>query len=61
MKAAEFAPEHLSAYSLIIEEGTPFWNWYGEDANQTLRPKEMLPLPSEEDERRMYARTREIL
>ena len=61
MKAAELAPEHLSAYSLIIEEGTPFWNWYGEDANQTLRPKEMLPLPSEEDERRMYARTREIL
>ena len=61
MKAAELAPEHLSAYSLIIEEGTPFWSWYGEDANQTLRPKEMLPLPSEEDERRMYARTREIL
>ena len=61
MKAAELAPEHLSAYSLIIEEGTPFWSWYGEDANQTPRPKEMLPLPSEEDERRMYARTREIL
>ena len=61
VKTAELAPEHLSAYSLIIEEGTPFWNWYGEDANQTLRPKEMLPLPSEEDERRMYARTREIL
>lgn len=51
VKTAELAPEHLSAYSLIIEEGTPFWNWYGEDANQTLRPKEMLPLPSEEDER----------
>ena len=49
VKTAELAPEHLSAYSLIIEEGTPFWNWYGEDANQTLRPKEMLPLPSEED------------
>ena len=61
VKTAELAPEHLSAYSLIIEEGTPFWNWYGEDANQTLCPKEMLPLPSEEDERRMYARTREIL
>ena len=26
MKAAELAPEHLSAYSLIIEEGTPFWS-----------------------------------
>lgn len=28
---------------------------------QTRARKEMLPLPSEEDERRMYARTREIL
>lgn len=60
-QVAELAPEHLSAYSLIIEEGTPFWNWYGEDADKTLRPKGMLPLPSEEDERLMYARTREIL
>mgnify|MGYP000155161715 FL=1 len=23
-------PEHISAYSLIIEEGTPFWNRFGE-------------------------------
>lgn len=26
-------PEHISAYSLIIEEGTPFWNIYGEDSD----------------------------
>ncbi|WP_408071772.1 coproporphyrinogen-III oxidase family protein [Butyrivibrio sp. JL13D10] len=25
-------PEHISAYSLIIEEGTPFYKIYGEDA-----------------------------
>ena len=22
---AELSPEHISAYSLIVEEGTPFW------------------------------------
>ena len=25
----ELKPEHISAYSLIIEEGTPFYDWYG--------------------------------
>ena len=29
-KAAELSPEHISAYSLIIEEGTPFYEWYGD-------------------------------
>lgn len=29
-KAAELRPEHISAYSLIIEEGTPFYERYGE-------------------------------
>lgn len=27
---AELCPEHISAYSLIIEEGTPFYELYGE-------------------------------
>ena len=27
---AELAPEHISAYSLIVEEGTPFYEEYGE-------------------------------
>ena len=30
-KAATLEPEHISAYSLIIEEGTPFWKLYGDD------------------------------
>ena len=28
--AVELSPEHISAYSLIIEEGTPFYDMYGE-------------------------------
>ena len=48
---AELSPEHISAYSLIIEEGTPFY----EDENL-----EDL-LPSEEDEVRMYQMTAQIL
>jgi len=48
-------PEHISAYSLIIEEGTPFFERYGEGA---LYQKE---LPDEETDRLMYHRTKEIL
>lgn len=49
------APEHISAYSLIIEEGTPFFELYGEG---TAGEKD---LPSEEEERVMYHHTDEIL
>ena len=48
-------PEHISAYSLIVEEGTPFAKLYGEGCEL-----EHL-LPTEEDERRMYERTEELL
>lgn len=44
-------PEHISAYSLIIEEGTPF---YENAAIYNL-------LPDEETERRMYAYTKTVL
>ena len=47
-KVASCDPQHISAYSLIIEEGTPFY-------------EKELELPDEETERRMYERTREIL
>jgi len=53
-KVVELNPEHISAYSLIIEEGTPFFERYGEGQHDE-------ELPSEEDERRMYHDTREIL
>lgn len=48
-------PEHISAYSLIIEEGTPFAKLYGE-GNEGEKE-----LPTEDDERLMYQRTEELL
>ena len=54
-------PEHISAYSLIIEEGTPFWELYGEPSGKTAGRAAPPPLPDEETERRMYAMTETIL
>ncbi|MCR5294228.1 MAG: radical SAM family heme chaperone HemW [Lachnospiraceae bacterium] len=50
------SPEHISAYSLIIEEGTPFYEAYARGAFSGR-----YALPDEETERRMYYRTKEIL
>ena len=50
--AVSLNPEHISAYSLIIEEGTCFYNLYNKDK---------LNLPSEENERNMYLLTKNIL
>lgn len=47
-KVAALHPEHISAYSLIIEEGTPF-------------AKRKLNLPDEDTEYRMYEDTAGIL
>ena len=54
-KVIALNPEHISAYSLIVEEGTPFATLYGEGG-----PKEQ-DLPSEEEERLIYKRTEELL
>lgn len=48
----KLAPEHISAYSLIIEEGTRFYEKYRKDDTG---------LPSEEAERQMYYNTKKIL
>ncbi|MGL5615388.1 MAG: radical SAM family heme chaperone HemW [Sarcina sp.] len=45
-------PEHISAYSLIVEEGTAFYNLY---------EKDKLILPTEEIERDMYNMAKEKL
>ena len=59
----ELRPEHVSAYSLIIEEGTPFYDWYGpqDAASEERQIGERKPLPSEEEDRLMYERTGEYL
>lgn len=59
-QVAALSPEHISAYSLIIEEGTPFYEIYGEDGEGK---KDFCPLslPSEVAERKMYYDTERIL
>lgn len=47
-------PNHLSVYSLIVEKGTPFYDWYGEGG--TKKP-DAAALPSEEEECRMDEQT----
>lgn len=59
-------PEHISAYSLIIEEGTPFYWLFGGDGDEMEEQKRRqtlgIPdLPDEDAERRMYYETERIL
>ena len=49
-KVVELKPEHISSYSLIIEEGTYFYQRQNE-----------LNLVCEDEEREMYYKTKEIL
>lgn len=70
---AGLGPEHISAYSLMIEEGTLFYEIYGQggfgeatfgDArSEPLRGDHSpyLPLPDEDEERLIYQNTKEIL
>lgn len=47
-RVLELEPEHISAYSLIIEEGTPFYDME-------------LDIPDEDTDRAMYHETKRIL
>ena len=47
-------PEHISAYGLIVEENTPFYERYGGDKGRVLLPREKV-------EREMYHFTRYFL
>jgi len=71
-KVTALHPEHISAYSLIIEEGTPFYERYGtaalpddnikNEGAQTIECAPMYPsLPDEDTERKMYHKTKSIL
>lgn len=69
-KTAMLKPEHISAYSLIVEEGTPYYERYGDhvevdacEMSQEDRRRLMaLPdLPDEDAEREMYYLTKSYL
>lgn len=51
-QTAALKPEHISAYSLIIEPGTPF---------ERMEAQGELALPDEDEEREMYHLTRKFL
>lgn len=54
-KVADLEPEHISAYSLMIEEGTPFYEKYREGGPCSRE------LPDEDTDRRMYEDTKQFL
>lgn len=51
-RVLELEPEHISSYSLIIEEGTPFYQ---------MEEEGRLLIPDEETDRKMYELTQNML
>ena len=60
-KVIGLQPEHISAYSLIIEEGTPFYEKYEKDVRKREDGLQTEFLPNEEEEYRTTKLTRELL
>lgn len=56
-KVMMLKPEHISAYSLMIEEGTPFFERYGSPVEESVPGG----IPDEAADREMYHLTRAIL
>ncbi len=54
-EVTKLEPEHISAYSLIVEENTPFYEKYGQDKEFENE------LISDDEDRKMYSYTKEIL
>lgn len=52
-KIVKLNPEHISAYSLIVEEGTPLFDKVERSGGDIL--------PTEDEDRQMYALTKKIL
>ena len=60
-KVTALRPEHISAYSLIIEEGTPFYERFAEDDRIREEGGHPRLLPEEDVERQMYELTETFL
>ena len=75
-KVLGLKPEHISAYSLIIEEGTQFYKWFEEecegqdeqvgqenatDVNEVLGIRKSKAIPDEITDRKMYELTKALL
>lgn len=55
-RICKLSPEHLSIYSLIIEEGTMFYKWFEEEKGVSYPV-----LPDEDEDRKIYHLTKEYL
>lgn len=60
-KVIRLKPEHISAYSLIIEEGTPFYEKYQKDVELREAGRQTELLPTEEEEYQTIKMTQELL
>lgn len=62
-KVLQLAPEHISAYSLIVEEGTPFYQMFYENGKEKpfLMNGKEYRLLSEEEDREIYHLTKKVL
>ena len=63
-EVAECHPEHISSYSLTVEEGTPYYEIYGTGKTpmvDNMIGLSRLPLPDDEEERKMYESTNQYL
>ena len=60
-KVCRLKPEHISAYSLIIEKGTPFYELYRFDAVRQEAGMQTESLPTEEEEYQTTKMTQHIL
>lgn len=61
MQVLRLKPEHISAYSLIIEKGTPFYDLYKFDAARQEAGMQTVALPTEEEVCRMTELTEQML
>ena len=60
-KVTALRPEHISAYSLIIEEGTPFYERFAEDERIREEGKKQKQQTKEDVERQTYELTETFL
>lgn len=60
-KVVRLKPEHISAYSLIIEKGTPFYETYKFDAVKQEAGMQTEMLPTEDEVYRIYKMTQHYL
>jgi len=60
-KVIRLKPEHISAYSLIIEEGTPFYEKYRKEVELREAGHQTMLLPTEEEEYQTTKQTQALL